>query len=163
MCSRFCYIYAMTKKEITLVLFFSILAFAIGYFLEPDYRFFTRSTIQHLADYDISFYPAKDFRIIEIDIALIMVLIPLCCLGISKNENLKFVVMLIITFLVIICMSYFGFCYLESIYIYRTGLHDQSFNGELNYHKNNVNYRLILLSSIIVSCFAVSVIRRKFK
>jgi len=152
----------MNKNRNLLFLILSvILIFIIGVMYEADYRTLTRNSIKYFADYKLSFYGAKEFRIFETDIAFILTLIPISFFVLTKNLA-SFVLKVRFAIFYGICIPAFYclYCFLESEFIKITITLPDYVNGALMYHSNNINYRLILFATII-STYIVGIISKK--
>ncbi len=104
----------------------------------------------YFADYEIGFYGGKDLRILETDIAFILTLIPIGFFITSRNvTSLKNRLILNLVYVTQIIIFYCLFCFIESQFIKYTVDQPLIVNGILKYHMNNVNYRTILLLTII--------------
>lgn len=148
----------MPKKTSSLIiLIFVVLAtFTLGVVYEIDYRILTRKTVVHFANYKLGFYGGKDFRIFETDIAFILTLIPIGFYFLIRQLNsVKKIIFLFFIYLILISVFYCFYCYLESIFIEITITNPITDDEILKYHENNLNYRMILLLSII-STFTIS-------
>jgi hypothetical protein len=148
-----------TKKLITLGLVVA-LTFVVGVWFELDYRILTRRTVIFLANYRLGFYGGKDFRILETDIAFILTLIPITFYLTSRNVHfIKRKMQLYLVYGISIPMFYCTYCFLESQFINLTVTQPIIDDGVLKYHHNNVNYRMILLLTIL-STFAMGTLIR---
>lgn len=149
------------KQKLILLFLLVILIFYIGIQYELDYRILTRRTVKYLANYELEFYGGKDFRFFETDIAFILTLIPIGFFFITRKVNsIKKILFLNLVYLILIPIFYYLFCYLESQFINITITNPIMNNGILKYHQNNVNYRTILILTII-STFISGIIIKK--
>lgn len=139
-----------------------ILIFIIGVWLEIDYRIFTKKTIKYFAHYNLDYFGAKEFRILETNIAFILTLIPISYYFLTKNltsypTKLKVALLYIISVIGFYCF----YCYIESEFIRLTYTLPIVKNGVLLYHHNNVNFKGILFMTII-STFVIGILANKF-
>jgi len=151
-----------TKRFLVLVA--SILfTFILGTWLELDYRILTRRAIIFFADYELGFYPGKDFRILETDIAFILTLLPIGLFFIvRKLDSSVNTIGFIGAYIFFIAIFYCFFCYAESQYIKYTVTTPTFDNGALKYHLRNVNYRSILFLTLLSSFTCVFVLKKYY-
>jgi len=139
-----------------------ILTFIVGVWLELDYRILTRRVIIFFADYELGFYPGKDFRILETDIAFVLTLFPIGFFFIVRNlDSTVNTIGFIGAYIFFLAVFYCIFCYAESQYIKYTVTTPTFDKGVLKYHLRNVNYRSILFLSLLCSftcAFALKII-----
>lgn len=140
--------------------------FLIGLFYDTEYRILTRTIVYKIANYDLEFYGAKEFRFFIPDFGFILTLIPIgfyIINNLQKSIKPNFISVLTFTFLLI--LFYFFYCYLESQIIKHTTLVDSK--NIYYYHHSNVNYRLIaflsIVSSLILVCFLLNFKKNKFQ
>lgn len=153
----------MRTKKLKLIslIIIVILTFIIGVLYELDYRILTRRTVKYFANYQLGFYGGKDFRIFETDIAFILSLIPIGLYFTSRKvSSFKKIIELNLINLILIPSFYCLFCYLESQFINITVTNPIMNNEFLEYHQNNLNYRMILFLTII-STFISGIIINK--
>ena len=138
------------KRKLILLILTVILTFIVGFWLELDYRILTRITIKYFANYELEFYGGKDFRIFETDIAFILTLIPIGFYFTSRKvSSVKKILWLNLVYIILVPLFYSLYCFIESQFIKITNTLSIVDNGILKYHHNNVNYRMILLLTII--------------
>ena len=140
----------MKLKDITVLIIVIILFFLAGLIYDVQYRTLTRTIVYKLANYNLEFYGAKQFRFFVPDLGFILTLIPIGLCLILKFQNFNkstFIAILILPFLLI--LFYLFFCFSESQIIKYTTVIDS--NNIYNYHHSNVNYRLIAIFSIVSS------------
>ncbi len=135
--------------------------FIIGFTYEQDYRILTRNSIKYFAKFKIDYYGGKGYRIFETDIAFILTLIPITFFILVRKLNslgtkLRFAILYLISIVSFYCL----YCYMESEFIAITSTLGAYRNGVFMYHSNNINYRGILLSTII-STFVIGIIAKK--
>ncbi|TPG34087.1 hypothetical protein EAH81_23070 [Flavobacterium pectinovorum] len=112
------------------------------------YRTLTRTLILKIANYDLSYYGAKQIRLFIPDLGFILTLIPIGLFIISKSQKQKRNDLLsILIFPGLVVLFYLFYCFSESQIIKYTTTVDK----DIYYHHQNVNYRLIALFSIISS------------
>lgn len=147
------------RKLITLIILV-ILTFILGFWLEIDYRILTRRTVKYFANYQLGFY-GKEFRIFETDVALILTLIPIGFFFTTrKTETVKKIIGMNLVFLLSIITFYCFYCYLESHFIKLTVTNPIMNDGILEYHLNNLNYRTILILTIISTFISGMIIKK---
>lgn len=144
-----------TKRFLVLVSTI-IITFILGTWLESDYRILTRRAIIFFADYELGFYPGKDFRILETDIAFILTLLPIGLFFIVlRLDSTVNTIAFILAYIFCVSVFYCVFCYAESQYIKYTVTTPTFDNGVLKYHLRNVNYRSILFLTLLSSLAGV--------
>jgi hypothetical protein len=152
----------MKKTEILILIIFSIIVFLLGFWLELDYRILTRQTIQKFINID--FYPNKDWRFMEIDIACVLLLIPISLFIITKSINDQKTILKFALFYACLVFGFYHFyCFAESKYILNTIEQANIQNGIIKYHKDNVNYKMILIMTIVSTFIIEMIIKRILK
>ncbi len=140
--------------------------FLIGLFYDIEYRSMTRTLISNIADYNLEFYGAKQFRFFVPDFGFILTLIPLGIFIINKRQKLnRNPFFTIAVFSIFFFLYYFISCFIESEIIkYTTTI---NMGNTYRYHHSNINYRLIVLCSIIASLLSynifLSISKKAFK
>ncbi|WP_140511288.1 hypothetical protein [Flavobacterium pectinovorum] len=138
----------MKFKSIIILFVSIILFFLIGLLYDMPYRTLTRTLILKIANYDLSYYGAKQIRLFIPDLGFILTLIPIGLFIISKSQKQKRNDLLsILIFPGLVVLFYLFYCFSESQIIKYTTTVDK----DIYYHHQNVNYRLIALFSIISS------------
>ena len=151
----------MKNRKLILLIIIGILTFIIGMRYELDYRILTRRTVKYFADYELNFYGGKDFRIFETDIAFILTLFPIGFYFIIRKINsVKKILCLNLVYLILSVGFYSLFCYLESQFIKITATAPVMNDGIMAYHHNNVNYRMILIFTLISTFMSGIIIKR---
>jgi hypothetical protein len=117
--------------------------------MEMDYRILTRKLIKYFADYELEFYGGKEFRLFATHIAFILTLIPIGFYWTARKLNsLKEFIILVLIYLILSLLFYLLYCFLESIYL-NVIITQPKMNGEvINFHYDNVNYKMILALTI---------------
>ncbi|MGB3606950.1 hypothetical protein [Psychroserpens sp.] len=149
------------KQKLISLIIIVILTFIIGMKYEMDYRNLTRNLVKYFANYKLDFYGGKEFRLFETDIAFILTLIPFgFYFTYLKINSLKKILSLILFYLILVPLFFCFYCFIESIYL-NIIITQPRIEGEIiNFHFNNVNYRMILFLTII-STFISGIIFKK--
>lgn len=149
------------KRKLILLILIVILTFIFGIRYELDYRILTRKAVKYFANYELEFYGGKDFRLFETDIAFILTLIPIAFFFTTwKISSTMKIIELILMHLLSIPIFYCVFCFVESQFIDITITNPIINDGIVQYHQNNVNYRLILFLTIISSFIILWIIKK---
>lgn len=139
------------KFKSIVILFFSIIGFfLIGLLNNVQYRTLTQTLILKIANYDFSYYGAKQFSFFAPDLGFILTLIPIGLYIVLKSQKSKRNILIsILIFSCLLVLFYIFYCFSESQIIKYTTT--ATIKNIYNYHHQNVNYRLIALFSIISS------------
>jgi hypothetical protein len=149
------------KRKLISLIVIAIMAFIIGMKYEMDYRILTRNLVKYFANYKLDFYGGKEFRLFETDIAFILTLIPIgFYFTLQKISSIKKTLLLILIYLILIPLFFCLYCFVESIYLNIIITQAKIEEGIINFHFNNVNYRMILFLTII-STFISGIIFKK--
>ena len=149
------------KRKLIFLIFIVLLTFIIGFWFELDYRILTRRSVKFFANYELGFYGGKDYRIFETDVAFILTLIPIGFYFTARNIiSLKGRILLNLIYMISILIFYCLYCFLESQFIKITITAPIMDNGILKYHQNNVNYRIILILTILSTFIGGIIIKR---
>lgn len=139
------------KFKSIVILFFSIIGFfLIGLLYNVQYKTLTQTLILKIANYDLSYYGAKQFSFFVPDLGFILTLIPIGLYIVLKSQKSKRNIFIsILFFSCLLVLFYIFYCFSESQIIKYTTT--ASIKNIYYYHHQNVNYRLIALLSIISS------------
>jgi hypothetical protein len=153
----------MRTKKLKLISLIIIIIpiFIFGMRYELDYRILTRKTITYFANYELEFYGGKDFRLFGTDFAYILTLLPIGFYFISRKvSSLNKIIGLNLVYMILIPIFYCLYCFLESQFIKMSITNPIMKDGIFQYDLNNVNYRMIIFSTIITTFISGIIIRK---
>ena len=79
----------MKLKDIAILISLIIFFFLVGLLYDVEYRTLTRTIVCNLANYNLEFYGAKEFRFFVHDLGIILTLIPIGLYVILKFQHNK--------------------------------------------------------------------------